>query len=332
MACAWLIPGSAAAEDTPGLFEDDSLLEVELTGPVSTTIEDREQRNERPFLLEQDGSKQALQVRVRGNSRSREKLCSFPPLRFRFEDPAGAFAGQDKLKLVSHCRNSDRGDANALEEYAAYRIFNLLSPVSFRTRPLRVTYIDTDGKLTKQARQRYGFLIEPKEQLAMRTGGTLLELEGVSLARLDPRQAALVYVFQYLIGNTDWSLVTGDGSDYCCHNGLLLEIDGRIHYVPYDFDLTGLVNARYAKPDPSLRLRNVRQRRYLGFCTEPEILLAATRSIVEREEDIYTVIRSMPGLSEKQKTSNLDYLGGFFEKAREEEKLLAEFRKRCITN
>lgn len=320
------------ADDASALFEDDSLLEITLTGPVSTTLKDRKERLERPYQLELDGVTQQVQVRVRGKSRSREDICRFPPLRIRFEAPSGVFSGQEELKLVTHCVNSDRGDNYVLREYAAYRIFNVISPVSFRVRPLLITYADTDRHLRKSARRHYGFFLESAKSLAMRTGGTPSELEGVALAWMDSDQAALVYVFQYLIGNTDWSLMTGDGSDYCCHNGLLVDIDDQIHYVPYDFDLSGLVDARYAKPDPSLRLRSVRKRRYMGYCTRPEILQAATRNIVQSEDEIYAVLRSSPGLSEKQVASNLEYLGGFFEKARSEEQLLAEFHKWCKTN
>ena len=155
------------------------------------------------------------------------------------------------------------------------------------------------------------------------------ELDGVRLSQLDSDHAALVYVFQYLIGNTDWSLVTGDGSNHCCHNGLLLEFNGQLRYVPYDFDLAGLVNASYAKPDPSLRIRNVRKRRYLGFCTEPEPLFTAIRKVVGLEEAIYEVVRTTPGLSERNRVSDIEYLEQFFEKARDEEDLQRRFEKQC---
>lgn len=323
--------GTGSAAEPLSLFEEVGLLKIELTGPVSSTIEDRKQREERPFVLELNGIERDVWVRVRGKSRSRKGICEFPPLRLRFEDPTDVFAGQDRLKLVTHCRNGDRGDANVMEEYVAYRAFSLLSPVSFRVRPLWITYSDTEGRLEERAHRRFGFLIEPAEQLAMRTGGILLELKGVSFSRLDPDQAALVYVFQYMIGNTDWSLVTGDGAEHCCHNGLLIEIDSRINYVPYDFDLSGVVNAIYAKPDPSLRLRNVRSRRYRGVCTKPETLFSAIRKLVEHEEDMYEVVRTTPGLSEKDKHADIEYLGQFFKKARDQEKLRARFEDHCKT-
>ncbi|NNJ80397.1 MAG: hypothetical protein HKP19_14205 [Xanthomonadales bacterium] len=329
LACCALQAAAVRAADIP-LFEDDSLLEIELKGPLSSIIDDRSEREERPFVLVLDAVEWNVQVRLRGHSRSRREVCIFPPLRLRFENAAGLFEGQKKLKLVTHCQNSDRGDAEVMEEYAAYRLFNLLSQVSFRVRPLRITYTDTDGRLSARARQRFGFVIEPAKQLERRSGGSLLELSGVSLAALDPDQAALVYVFQYLIGNTDWSLVTSTGKEYCCHNGLLLGIDGRVHYVPYDFDLAGLVNTRYAKPHSSLRLRSVRIRRYRGFCTEPETLLAAIRSVSKQEDAALDIMRTAPALSEKDRAKGIDYLSRFFEKARDENRLLVEFDRKCL--
>lgn len=327
--CGAVTAMASAAEPLP-LFEDSGLLELELSGPVSSTIADREQREERRFVLTVGGAEQEVWLRVRGKSRSRDKTCEFPPLRLRFENAEGIFAGNSELKLVTHCRNNERGDADAMEEYAAYHAFTLFSDASFRVRPLRITWSDTEGGLDEDARLHYGFLLEPVEQVAARTSGTPLDLEGVRLSQLDLEQAALVYVFQYMIGNTDWSLVTGIGAEFCCHNGVLLEIEGRIHYVPYDFDLAGLVSAPYAKPDPSFRLRNVRQRRYRGFCTEPEILFSAIRAFVENEEDVYQVVRDTPGLDEKDREAGIDYLAQFFKKARDEEKLQKSFEKSCI--
>ena len=320
---------SAASIPNPPLFADSSLLEIELKGPVDSTIDDREERRERPFTLGLEGEEWPVQVRVRGKSRSREKICDFPPLRLKFENAAGVFAGQTKLKLVTHCKTADSGDSNAMEEYATYRIFNLLTPTSFRVRAVRVTYSDTESRSKSDPDPRYGFLIESADDLAERTGAGMPELDGVRLSQLDSDHAALVYVFQYLIGNTDWSLVTGDGSNHCCHNGLLLEFNGQLRYVPYDFDLAGLVNASYAKPDPSLRIRNVRKRRYLGFCTEPEPLFTAIRKVVGLEEAIYEVVRTTPGLSERNRVSDIEYLEQFFEKARDEEDLQRRFEKQC---
>jgi hypothetical protein len=328
--CCVAVTAFAPTAYASALFEEDGLLEIGLSGPISSTIADREQREERRFVLTLGGVEQEVWLRVRGKSRSREKTCEFPPLRLRFENAEGVFAGNEELKLVTHCRNGERGEADAMEEFVAYRAFTLFSPASFRVRPVRIAWSDSDGRLDEDDRLRHGFLIEPAQQVAARTGGTELEVEGVRLSELDLEQAALVYVFQYMIGNTDWSMVTGIGATYCCHNGVLFEIDGRVHYVPYDFDLAGLVSTPYAKPDPSFRLRNVRQRRYRGFCTDSDILSSAIKTFVEHEEDVYQVVRDTPGLDEKNQEDAIDYLAQFFKKARDEEKLQKNFEKSCI--
>ena len=324
LACL-LAPVTAAAGL---LFEENTLLEVELAGPLESTIEDTEQRQERPFVLRVDGSEINVMVRARGKSRAR--LCVFPPLRISFPDnPQGTvFAGQKSLKLVSHCRNGKKGEANAMEEYLAYRIFNLLSPVSFRVRPLRIRFTDTEKRNGDE--HRYAFLIESTDDLAARNRGELVDKTGISLGQLDQQQAALTYVFEYMIGNTDWSLVAAAEEEFCCHNGKLLEIDGAIHYVPYDFDLAGLVNARYAKPDPSLNLRNVRIRRYRGFCSNQQVLLEAVQTAVSMKKQTLDVIGSAPGLTDRERDKAISYLEDFYEKAGDSEKLTEKFARRCI--
>lgn len=325
-----IAPHSSWASGPAPLFEDDGLLEFELRGPLSETVDDREHRAERPFLLRMDGREWNVLVRVRGHSRSRRSVCNFPPLRLRFESASGVFEGQAKLKLVTHCQSGARGDADVMEEYLAYRAFNLLSESSFRVRPLLITYIDTSEGKEAPARQRRGFFIEPVEQLAARIGGTPIDLKGVSLARLNQQQAALVYVFQYLIGNTDWSLATSDNKDHCCHNGQLVEVDGLIDYVPYDFDLSGLVNARYAEPVPSLRIPNVRVRRYRGYCTDSTVLTAAVRRTRDSETRLYEIVRSAPGLDADDRIEAMEYLGRFYELAGDERKLLSKFEGWCL--
>ena len=313
------------------LFEDPSVLEVQLTGPLQTLIKSSEDRPEFPFVMRSDGVDMDVAVRVRG--KSRVGICEFPPLRLNFKSSQAAqtaFEGQGVLKLVTHCLNSDSGENNLLQEYLAYRIFGLLSDVAYRVRLLHITYRDTDERLDPHARERYGFVIEPTAQLAERVAGTRQHLPGVALRQLDPQQAALVYVFQYMIGNTDWSFVVPTGEEDCCHNGDLVEIGAGIYYVPYDFDLAGIVNAKYAKPDPSLRLRNVRMRRYRGFCSDTDVLRDAIGLVNSRRDDILRTVRDTPGLTVKEAEQTLDYLGGFFEKAGNEEKLLKSFERQCI--
>lgn len=319
-------PASAGA-----LFDDQAVLEVELIGPLDSVIGSKPEREEHPFLLRVDGHELPLDVRLRGKSRLEH--CPFPPLRLDFDRSATgqtAFEGQDVLKLVTHCINSDSGELNLLEEYLAYRIFNLLSDFSFRVRLLHITYTDTDGRLDRDAHRRYAFVIEPAEQLAARLKAVPLDIEGVSLRRLNSDQAARVYVFQYLVGNTDWSLVHPSDEKRCCHNGDLFERDEKIFYLPYDFDQAGIVNARYAKPHPVVHIPNVRVRRYRGYCTDTEALESAIRHVNVHQGDIIELVRGTPGLSERDAQKTIDYLRGYFDKSENVEKLLKKFERQCI--
>lgn len=313
------------------LFESDEMIEVELLGPITTLIKDTAKRQEQRLVLRAEGREYAISARVRGKSRSR--VCRFPPLRLDFggaDTAASVFQGQEKLKLVTHCINDKRGDMNVMEEYAAYRMFNLLSALSYRVRILRISYKDTDGRLPKSTDVRYGFLIEPARQLQERTGGILVQLKGVKPSKINEQQALLVYVFQFMIGNTDWSFARADLENACCHNGDLLEIDGKLNYVPFDFDQAGLVNAGYARPDSSLRLKNVRLRRYRGFCVDRNDLQQAIRVVKSQQQEVMAVLPNISGYPDNAVRYNSKFLARFFELAEDEEALLDSYEKRCL--
>lgn len=325
-----LIFASHAGAST--LFEDDTVLEVSLIGPLSSLTRKKESRAEMPFILRVDNVEHSIKLRVRGKSRI--KVCNFPPLRIQFsadDTTESVFAGQDRLKLVTHCRLRDSNQTNTLEEYAAYRIFNLISDIGYKVRLLHITYTDTDGRTEDNSFVRYGFLIESASELADRVGGQAARVAGVTLSSLDEHQAATVFIFQYLISNSDWSLVTAVGDTRCCHNGDLFDIGSYRYYVPYDFDLSGLVNARYAKSSPLLQKTNVRRRRYGGYCISAEALKGALVAIKARRADILDEIRQVPGLSQDDIESAVKYLDKFFVQANDENKLLQLFESRCVS-
>ena len=311
------------------LFEDPAVIDAVLEGPLGELMRDADSREQLPFLLRIDGVQHAVKVRIRGKSRLR--VCDLLPLRLNFKrgDVDGtAFQGQDKLKLVVPCHGSERAEKDLVEEYVVYRMFNLLTPASYRVRLLHVTFVDSgrDGA----GEHLHAFLLEPSSQLAERLAGREAALAEVSLDWLDADHMALVYVFQYLIGNVDWSLVTAEGEDACCHNGTLVETDGRTLYVPYDFDLSGFVDAPYAFPPPDLRIDKVTQRRYRGFCTDRDRLGRALDSVVAKRQDIETLIGALPVLSDKDKRRRTGYLAQFFRAAANRERLLDRFERRCL--
>ena len=149
-----------------------------------------------------------------------------------------------------------------LKEYLVYRLYGRLTSAGHRVRLARVTYEDTEGE--EDTLTRFAFFIEHEDELAARLGAEISE-DPVHPDVMNPDLMRIVDVFQYMIGNTDWS-VTG------LHNILLLKTENDYYPIPFDFDWTGLVNARYATPDPGLRLRSVEDRYYRGICYTPDDL------------------------------------------------------------
>ena len=324
----WLLVGATVG--AAPVFDGDDVLELELRGPLRDVTNSRRGREVRTFELITGDDVLPVEVRVRGQSRL--KLCDFPPLRLDFtnSDVDGTiFAGQAKLKLVSHCKARSAYEDNVLEEYVAYRIFSLLSDYALKARLLRVRYVDTT-RPGKDPLERYAFVIESLDALAERAGGTLLQRRALAKGSMDLEQLATVFVYQYLIGNTDWSLVAARGEELCCHNGELLEREGRVFYVPYDFDFAGLVNARYAKPLPEMGIKTVKTRRYRGYCFEGLDLNAAILRTLDKETAILELLRSLPAVEQDAVGDRIRYVERFFEEARDVDELVKDFERSCI--
>ncbi len=168
---------------------------------------------------------------------------------------------------MTHCQNnSEAYEQYVLLEYLVYRTYNLLTDLSFRVRLARITYDDTESNRAPVT--RYGFLIEDKDLLAARNSVEFLEILDVPINLVDADNLALIGVFQYFIGNTDWSAFRPEpDKDECCHNTKPIGMPGGpVYSVPYDFDLSGLLNTRYANPGGS-GYESVSE--ILWFCNTP---------------------------------------------------------------
>ena len=223
-----------------------------------------------------------LQARTRGIWRLR--MCDFPPLRLNFSgetSKGSVFHKLDKPKLVSYCQDSNGYEQYILQEFQLYRIYQLLTPVSHKARLLRVTYADSGSGKVRTI--RYGFLLEEPKAMAARLGGKVMEEKGATASDLDPDQDALLGVYEYMIGNTDFSIAG-------LHNvELLLKENGDVLPIAYDFDFAGAVNARYAVPDSSLRIPNVRRRLFRGYCVDPAFYAKAFALFIEKRPQIYAL-------------------------------------------
>ena len=349
-----LLAATALAQAPPGsagprapvapLFASDEVLTFTIEAPLTTIFKDRgDERREQEAKVILPGSDGrnvtvGVDVRTRGKSRAARAICEFPPLRLDFDNAkhGTVFDRQNDLKLVTHCQDKrSEYDQYVLQEYLVYRMYGLLTEQSFKVRLARVTYIDTEGK--RDAVTRHGFLIEPVEDMAERNGWQALELPAVPPQLVDPRSVALVALFQYLIGNPDWSLFTIEPDEKaCCHNTVPIGAEsGPIFSVAYDFDVSGIVNTRYADrlfaPETrDMGIRRVRERAYRGFCASASHLPELFALFNQKREAIYATYRTQPGLDPEVVKETVEYLDAFYDTINDPKKVERELSRKCV--
>jgi len=341
---AWELPGGQempSAQEPPGaqelpsehetqssLFTSDEVIEFSLETNFVKLKADRGLDPEyRPAILtltSDDGTPRAIDIKVKTRGHFRLENCRFPPLKVNLPKKSlggTVFDGEDKLKLVAHCRNRDSAEQNVLEEYLAYRTYNVLTDNSFRVRLARITYIDSRGK--DDPITRYAFFIEEKEAVAERVGGIMLDVPQVHPTNLSDDASARMALFQYMVGNTDWDMVY-------FHNVKLLRTDDGIYIpVPYDFDFAGLVAASYATPDERLGLRTIKDRMYRGFC-RPQVDFASMYSdFTELRPEIEEIYMGVEGLEDGKKKNALKYVDGFYDIISSERRSRVRIEQAC---
>lgn len=253
------------------------------------------------------GAPDTIPVQLRTRGHFRLARCSFPPLRVEFAKHVAKgtpFAGEKSIKLGTHCQKDDLYEQYVLREYLAYRIHAIVSPMFFRVRLARGTYVDSaSGKVLDT---RYALWVESEEHMAARYNGVVREMRRALFEDVEQAPLLNMSVFEYMIGNTDWSM-------YALHNvRMIIRPTGQLLPIPYDFDFSGLVSTRYATPDPQLPIKSVRQRLYRGPCKtiqEMEPTLANFRS---KKAEVLALYDSLPGLDKRYVEDAKDYLQDFF--------------------
>ncbi len=339
-----IAPSSEAQQNDPAvsqavspLFASHSPLQVTIAAPLTTLMKDRpdEEYLDGAFTFTgDDGAEQTidLKIRTRGNYRRAEEHCDFAPIRLNFRKQQVAdtvLVGQDKLKLVTHCQNNKSYyEQLVLREYLAYRIYQAMTTKSYGVRLLQVNYIDTEGAkpMTKLA-----FAIEDDDDVAKRVGMKPVKIPGIRNEDLDRRQQSLANVFEYMIGNTEYSLIKAEPDKDCCHNSDLMSATGGPPFtpLPYDFDFAGLVNAPYAQPNPRYDIQNVRTRLYKGLCRNNELLPDTIQQYHNKKDAIYAIIDDLNMLSSRSRRDVTSYLNGFYDRISTPKNVNARFIEKC---
>jgi hypothetical protein len=296
------------------LFNGTEAFPITITGDWKGINSDKNPVNKKVFpatieFATEDGKTKSVPVQIKTRGHSRLQICFEPPLRLEFqkEDVKGTmFDGIGSIKLGVHCR-SDFEDY-VIREYANYKIYQLLTPMSFRARLAHATYIDVKTK--KPLETRYAMFIEDDDDVARRMSGRLTDQKDLKFVQVDLKTVTNLSLFEYMISNLDMSLAAQ-------HNIRIAELPTGVRYpIPYDFDYSGLVNADYAVPPQNLQaqyhLESVRTRLYRGPClpqADLEPYFAQFRAI---RNDVLAMYDALPLLKSGYRSDSKRYLDAFF--------------------
>lgn len=310
MLCGWIVSSAFATPSNTenSLFnylrsQEFSELTIEIN--LDTLMAQKKSESKQNVIV-RFANGTTFEAKAAAKGRFRRRLCDFPPLKLDFSKDdlkAAGFAPFDDLKLTTHCFEDNSGEDYLMREYLAYQLFENLTPRSFRSKLVKITYINT-SKNGPNKIKRYALIVEDDDELAARLNGTLVKQYSTPWSMLNQSQANLVTSFEYMIGNTDWSLETQ-------HNIKLIKLENeeQLIPVPYDFDFSGMVNAHYAVPNSKFNLANVLERHYMG----PQPPSAAICAYLKmKKEDLLAQCKNLKLMNNQSRQFVLEYLEAFY--------------------
>lgn len=230
-----------------------------------------------------------VDMRVRGNFRLNN--CYFPPLKLKIKksDRKNTIFEKDKkLKLVMPCLNERDNNDNVLKEYIAYKLYEVVSPYHFKTRLLDIDLTEHRRRKIKEHIVK-GFFIEDIDELVDRYDGNEIKRAVHPLAQ-DQLNSVRNDFFQFMIGNTDYS------STYR-HNGKIMFLKGTFIPIPYDFDMSGIVNPSYGRvaviQGEPLPIDNVTQRLYRGFKRDSIVFEQVRNEFIQNQIQFLAIMDSV---------------------------------------
>lgn len=314
-----------------GLFKTDDLLEITLSGDIRELLNDRSDKPQLHHLRltyrKEDSSVISIPVdaKTRGNFRRLRGNCYYPPVLLQFpkgdEKNASVFKGESKLKLVMPCK----GDQYIIYEWLVYRLYNVITPKSFRARLVK---IKLENKNKKETDPFYGILLEEEKQMAARNGAMSIKKIKLAPEQTETNSFLVMAMFEYLIGNTDWCV-------QYMQNIKLIAADSTSvpTAVPYDFDMSGIVNSPYARPAEELRMSSCRERRYRGYCIQDmQLFDDAIELYNNKKEEIYSIYTKCSFLDAKYIKSTVKFLDEFYTTINNPKAVEREFGYPCDKN
>ena len=281
-------------ESTTLLFQDKYPLSMQLqfsTKDIKKNTNDSTYIKTTLFVQNEESTWDSLKIKLRARGNHRRKNCYHVPLKLKLKKNVSRgtiFEGNTKLKLVLPCLLEKDNDDLVLKEYMAYKLYELISPYHFKTRLANVEFNEEKGNRIKKHKLR-AILLEDIDKVAQRHNGQALTRK-VHPLQQDDLSSIQNSFFQYLIGNTDFS-TRGE------HNQKLLYIDKKYVSIPYDFDMSGLVNASYATISGMENMKGsitmVTQRAYKGYKRDDDLLQEVRQNYISSKDEIYMVMDNL---------------------------------------
>lgn len=310
-------PKTDKAPKTDSLFSSQAPLDIRMKisiKEVQKSTKDSLWVSDKLYYRNSSGTFDSIpsELKTRGHFRLAE--CYFPPLWLKInkKDAVGTlFEGNKKVKLVVPCGTYKGNNDLILREYLCYKLCEVITPYTFRTRLVNLDLTEQRGKKAKDF-QLTGILIEDFDKAAKRLNGEPKEGITISSAALEDTSALRFYMFQFMISNIDWSTTMQ-------HNARLVHLrSGNFISLAYDFDMSGVVDAPYAfvalNGGEKLPIDNVKQRLYRGFCFPPGVTQYVRNEFIAKETALLAVTDQLKGeLSDKEIRGIKKYLEEFFD-------------------
>lgn len=317
------------------LFDSSDTLHITIEAPMRQLIQKRERKPEFDGEIryqDESGNEQVVPVKIASRGNSRLATCDFPPIRLTVDTGKAygtVFAGQRKLKVVTQCERSSYAKDWLLLELGIYQAYNVITDYSFRVRRLQVTYQDSESERWK--RSQPAFVIESIGAVALRLQRKSIRPPNVDVKQYSVVESAHNFLFQYLIGNTDFAIKRGPSGEGCCHNGRVLAASGTQNdwvVLPYDFDQAGLINTKYALPSKQFSISKVTTRLYRGFCAHNDALRDSMTLFNERREGITAVLIS-PELKKRKFERAHQFVDMFYETINDPDQFYDKILNKC---
>ena len=245
-----------------------------------------------------------IRVYARGEFRRRE--CNMPGLMLNFKNSdEHKLSPLKKMKLVAGCTSNEYGEQLLLMEYLIYKMYSQLTEMSFKVRLAKINYKDTRNKMKPYT--QYAFMIEDVDDMAARNKCIEEDKIVFKTEQTNRKQMTLVALFQYMIGNTDWSVANYHNIKLIRHDSLSVP-----YVVPYDFDFAGAINARYAAPRPELGIQSVTERLYRGFPRNMGEVQMALDIFRKQKDSLLSLIKNFELLNKKERDIMYRYVAEFY--------------------